>query len=710
MEINLYNIIIICLLLSIPIILFRKKSQKKSKKKKTIVTNIFKLSTNLLEEVNQYNSQNTKIKFFVFKEKNDEQQQVYLDCDWLNEKIPIKYGENNNIIEVDYKDKDNSYNFESCHKIRILFGEKENSFNIHILLHQINLFNIFIDKNDKDMFSLEQILYSKNKNKLFILKKSTNDIMKKQLQCEDYRNQYFMRCNYINVSKTYLKKILMDYGYELENDKIFEKKNRNLFLNILFGNEKKAVIHIFLNDEICNYEMNENDYKFLDSLYEKCISSKMYELSENKLEEYFENLYTTLENLYNNPLYKEIKEEEKDEDDKEKIKDEDSIENNEKAQFQNEYEKKLQQYLFFVDKKLIRYLSYLLSKHELEENDLILCQKICLSALCLIATPYKVIKRFYELKEKFFKLDNITLYDKLKIMISIKSFLTFEKNRYSFIELVDYKKLTDKSPFLQGYLFYKEIIEHLKKDSLLTFIYNQLNSGSGFDYISKIKCYKLKYIPLPIIKVHLLFNYNDNKYFFIYEKDTNEHAFTEGCSKDIFFNLTSLDFDRSIIYNSEDSNIESNSTKIGLLHLHENSHIKFRKINLFNIKSPRGIIKSDLTLYKNDYESFENNNDTIYNTIKYGESGKAVEYILFNDNNAISDLLKYQNLTALKNYNLYVQNNNDDLINIKKEIMKQKKISLLDKKFTYFTSLPNQTIKKINYKKTIYDTIILKDN
>ena len=117
-----------------------------------------------------------------------------------------------------------------------------------------------------------------------------------------------------------------------------------------------------------------------------------------------------------------------------------------------------------------------------------------------------------------------------------------------------------------------------------------------------------------------------------------------------------------------------------------------------------------MTLYKNDYEFFENNNDTIYNTIKYGESGKAVEYILFNDNNAISDLLKYQNLTALKNYNLYVQNNNDDLINIKKEIMKQKKISLLDKKFTYFTSLPNQTIKKINYKKTIYDTIILKDN
>ena len=121
MEINLYNIIIICLLLSIPIILFRKKSQKKSKKKKTIVTNIFKLSTNLLEEVNQYNSQNTKIKFFVFKEKNDEQQQVYLDCDWLNEKIPIKYGENNNIIEVDYKDKDNSYNFIQKIKIKYLY-------------------------------------------------------------------------------------------------------------------------------------------------------------------------------------------------------------------------------------------------------------------------------------------------------------------------------------------------------------------------------------------------------------------------------------------------------------------------------------------------------------------------------------------------------------------------------------------------------------
>ena len=296
-------------------------------------------------------------------------------------------------------------------------------------------------------------------------------------------------------------------------------------------------------------------------------------------------------------------------------------------------------------------------------------------------------------------------------MISLKTFLTLQKNKNSFIDIVEYNKLTSESPFIQGYLFYKEIVENLKQKSLLTFLFNQLNSGKGFDYFSRTVCYKLKYIPLSIIKIHLLFNYSDNKYFFIYSSQSNDNAFTNGYSKDIFFNLQTLELRHSYVNNSP--NLQNHSTKIGLVLLHENCHIKFRKIKCFNLKSPRGVIKSDLDLFLNDYMSFESNNDDIFNTVKYGESGKALEFILFNDNNAISQLLKHKNIEKLKNYELYIKDNNNDLITIKNEIMKQKTISFLNKKYNNYnasSSSSTKIIKTIYRKKNIYDTVALTSN
>ena len=699
---NLFIFLLICALVLIPIILMRKNSPKKHLKQGPTINNIFELPKSLLEEINEYNNQETKIIFLIFKEKKADENTVNLFCDWLTEKIQIKYGENNNKIEVDYQDKENSYNSESYHMIKLLFDKKEITFNIHILLHQINIFNLFIDKYEEKTFSLEQIFYSKNKTKFSRIKKKTNDLMKKRLNCEDYQDQYFMRCNYINITKNYLVDILFHYGGKLDKEKeeIFEKQNPNLFLNILFGDEKEAQIHFFLNDEIQHYKINENDYIFLDSFYEKFITSKFYKLSKNKRDEYFYKLYSIIEKEYQNN--------EKNVDDNNNIDDDSSI-GDEINKLQIDYQKKFKKYIHYVDKKFLFYLACLLSnKRKLKEKDIIIAEKICLLSLCLIEFPYKKIKRFYKLKKKFFKIDNISLYDKLKIMISLKSFLTFENYENSFIDIVEYNKLTGESPFIQGYLFYKKIIENLKQESLLTFFYNQLNSGEGFDYMSNTNCYKLKYIPLNLIKIHLLFNYNDNKYFFIYEKNTNKNAFTESYSKDIFFNLSSIKIVRPTFYNPKKHNLENDSIKIGLIHLHENSHSKFRRNKTFNMKSPRGLLQSDLKLFYNDYITFEYNNNEISNFIKHGESGKALEYILFKDNDAISQLLIHENLEELNNYNLYIQDNNLDLIKIKDEILNQNTYSYLNKKFDCKASSPSKKIKELNFKKkNIYDTIII---
>ena len=149
----------------------RKNSPKKHLKQGPTINNIFELPKSLLEEINEYNNQETKIIFLIFKEKKADENTVNLFCDWLTEKIQIKYGENNNKIEVDYQDKENSYNSESYHMIKLLFDKKEITFNIHILLRQINIFNLFIDKYEEKTFSLEQIFYSKNKTKFSRIKK-----------------------------------------------------------------------------------------------------------------------------------------------------------------------------------------------------------------------------------------------------------------------------------------------------------------------------------------------------------------------------------------------------------------------------------------------------------------------------------------------------------------------------------------------------------
>ena len=118
---NLFIFLLICALVLIPIILMRKNSPKKHLKQGPTINNIFELPKSLLEEINEYNNQETKIIFLIFKEKKADENTVNLFCDWLTEKIQIKYGENNNKIEVDYQDKENSYNSESYHMIKLLF-------------------------------------------------------------------------------------------------------------------------------------------------------------------------------------------------------------------------------------------------------------------------------------------------------------------------------------------------------------------------------------------------------------------------------------------------------------------------------------------------------------------------------------------------------------------------------------------------------------
>ena len=680
------------------------KNKRKQKNEFDIINedscSIFDYSSELKEELNILTKQKTLIFFHLFKRNKRQENFQYLECDWLNKKISIEYGENNK-IEVPYDKSENSINSEYFHKIKLISNKSNIDFFIHILLHQKNYFNLYIDDTGKKAFSLEEVFYSKIESKFQRIKLKSEDIMNHKLAVEDYKSQNFMRCNYINIGKEDLEEIMSQNGQKLP-EKIFEKGNRNLFLNILLGEEKKAKAHLFLNDIYFKLEIKKEDYELLETFYNKFILSKLYlSLEEKDEEDYLKELYDYLEEAYI-----------KLNGDKDDIifddninKDKDLNSNNIVDIIEDEFTKKLKKYIYFIHRKILIYLSFLISiKNNINEEHIILCEKICLLFLSTSEYPYLTIPSFFSFKKRFFENKDLSCYDKLKILISLKTFLYLKDP--SLLQLVEYSKLPKNSPFIQGYLFYKSIIENLKLNSFLTFIYNQINSGSGYDYISQENCYKLKFIPLCIIKSHLLLNNFDNKYFFIYSMNDGNNAFTEGYSKDTFFNLYSLHYKESIINMSQD--LENDSTKIGLLYLHENPHIKFRISNSFDMKSPRGIIKPDLQMFWNDYVVNEYNNEEISLSYKSGESGRAVEFFLFNDNEAINKLIKYKKIKELKNVNLYIQENNENLVQIMNRILKKKKFQYHAFNFIECQNLKYaRPIKEIKRDKNIYDTMIL---
>ena len=57
------------------------------------------------------------------------------------------------------------------HTITLICEKKKIDFNVHILKHQQNFFNVFIDDIVKEKtFSLETVLYSEKQNKFMIKK------------------------------------------------------------------------------------------------------------------------------------------------------------------------------------------------------------------------------------------------------------------------------------------------------------------------------------------------------------------------------------------------------------------------------------------------------------------------------------------------------------------------------------------------------------
>ena len=72
-----------------------------------------------------------------------------------------------------------------------------------------------------------------------------------------------------------------------------------------------------------------------------------------------------------------------------------------------------------------------------------------------------------------------------------------DKSNYRFRSFYD---LPENSPYIQSELFFRKTVSQLNYNSNLSFLFLQLNSGSGKDYLTNAQHYKIKLIPLIEIK------------------------------------------------------------------------------------------------------------------------------------------------------------------------------------------------------------------
>ena len=109
------------------------------------------------------------------------------------------------------------------------------------------------------------------------------------------------------------------------------------------------------------------------------------------------------------------------------------------------------------------------------------------------------------------ELNDYSIKEKMKIICSIKTHIISSiPDKLNVQKMID---LPEYSPYLLGELMYRNIIKGLNEESILKFIFLQIKSGGGYDFIQKDKCYYLKMIPLIVIKSQLLYIFHD--FFFI---------------------------------------------------------------------------------------------------------------------------------------------------------------------------------------------------
>ena len=675
--ISLYFLIIITIILVLLLLLwlfFHFRVKKIGYKR---YLKLMDIGDDLKKEFEKFVSTKTEINF-NFINLNGNEKYDTIKCEYLNLDIKIT-DENFHCIIDNKKEKDETkyINVLIKEKIELIRKHKKVEFFIDIYLHQKNNYYIITDINDSHTYSLDTIYYSKDIN-IFPEKIEFGN---KSLTLDDYNINNMRRLCLINLEKNICEKFINSItGINInEKENIFEKNIYDIFLNIRLKNANSKESSLFLNQiEKDVYNLSQQELNLLNNFYKEIIEKYINKYGNYNLKYFNLNIEEKFLNNINEFAYRNNQNYFLNISENQEIDNFDTqsfplfvkTDINEPSKKKEKKDNKLFLNLNEIEKEknlsplidlISNFFKSTIDKRYINEPtkiDFEIMEKMCFLSLSINSeSPLESVISFHKIKNKILKeMKNFSFKDKIKAICCLKSHL----NDYipSKIKLQKFIDLPEHSPYLRGELFYRNIIKSLTEKSKLKFIFLQLNSGGGYDFIKNDYFYQIKMIPLTAIKNHLLYKSED--YFFIYSNNrTGEFSFIDPYSKIVSFNEIKA-FDSENIANVEN---KDNEIKVGLLKFHEKGgHKKYTE----NEISPRYLISNDLNLIDNYNKQTDK-----------GESGFALEKFLFGDDIYISELIACRNLESLAKFELFTEENEIKLLQEIKKIFRRNKKKLL---------------------------------
>ena len=699
-------IVLIALILLFIIYYFTNKKRMLKKLK------LLEIDEQLNEKFEKFMSRKTRAIFHIKKlyEENDYFEQIIFENKSFN------LNERNISLEIYPTEEEKKNNLSIIKNIELKKNGKRIKFRIEIYLFQENYFDLFTDLNEDKTYYIETIFYSNNNELLPKILK----IKEKDLTLKDFGIQKMKVNNAINLIKDDCIEYINNQGSSKIDAKnpIFNKENNNnLLLNvrIINMNIKENSLFLFDIEKKITY-LQKSDIILLNKFFNLIIQPfilpySKYEFNKipekvkddfiNKFEEFIRkgniknkikrhgNSHNSVPSITNNILnesyiplqinsFNSIISEKNI-----------SINDNNLIIDSNNKNNSVDDNILIADSKnknnsddlkkaeiiINNFFSVPLNKRYIDQpsnNDIDLAEKICYLGISIQTNhQYRTLLLFQKFKEKILKkVKGFSNKEKIKVIFKIY-FHLIDDNTIKDLDIIKMIDLPQYSPYFQGEILYRKIITNLTNESQLNFIFLQLQSGTGYDYINNINCYKIKIIPILMIKYYFLRNYTN----FIFRFWDNS-KFSQIISTETFTQIESVNemkaFGQLLWKNKKIPYIESldNSVKFCFLKIYEKGEYQNFKWNKKMEKLHRYLFNNDISI--NDNLDLSNKKDR-------GGSGNAIEAYLFGEKNYLFEyLLECKNLEKLSDISLFIQDSNALLIYTIENIISENNLCIVE--------------------------------
>lgn len=453
--------------------------------------------------------------------------------------------------------------------------KEEKKFIINIYKNVTNILNININNRNGVYYDSEFIFYFKNQDQ---------NIKADGLEYSNHNQKYRQRLLLYNSNKDILDEILRKNNINQKKSLgIVEKNNNKLLLLNIYVDINKVKTYIFIEGEKSLIVPNQEEKKLFQNFYETMYTNML-------------DTHALIQNCesYKNKIIKKAK-----------------IFG---QKINNLNDDKDNNILFSLINQGLNCLfnNNILSKNNINDFHFIAGYILFYYYIDQKTITSNLVTTFFEYINKAYQ-KNYSISDLMRIGIS---YILFAKNKLNNLKLRFTDELKKDNPYRNGFEFFENIVKDLDEDSDLIFIYLQINSGYGLELINNEICFKLSMIPVKTVQDHILELIP--KYFYIYESNKEIYGSSDSRTQVTAFN------DNKIIDQSNNYHKNNSLMNVTIEMLHESGHTKFHMNNdVGGDRSPKACINKSFELIKKSHWTNQGR----------GESGKFIDYFLYNTEN-----------------------------------------------------------------------------